>query len=391
MDFTDRVSLGGNVRKTSKGYLIATPRVARVGIQMYTGDEVGKPEMDMVRVYRPEEEVFASDAFKSLANQDITNEHPEEFVDADNWKEVAVGHSGEQVIREGEYVRVPLVVQDKDAILDIDEGKNELSVGYTADLDFTRGTTPQGENYDAIQRNIRANHIALVRRARGGRALRVGDTETRRPTMSEPNKLQRTITVDGVALAMEDMTASIVQRALDAAAKSIEELNKEKEAMKKKREQESADHATAIAKHTTDIATKDAEIATLKKAVEDSKVTPQQLDALVTERVDIIGKAKGILGDALVISGKTNGDIRRQVVDSKLGDKSKGWNDDQVAASFNTLIESLGISGGNSGTTVNDVANAFSARPTNQQTTDAAYAEYEKNLSNAWKNPGKAA
>lgn len=209
--------------------------------------------------------------------------------------------------------------------------------------------------------------------------------------MSEPNKLQRTITVDGVALALEDMAASIVQRALDAAAKSIEELNKEKEAMKKKQEQASSDHATVVAKYTTDLATRDAEIATLKKAVEDSKITPQQLDALVTERVDIIGKAKAILGDAIVISGKTNGDIRRQVVDSKLGDKAKGWNDDQVAASFNTLIESLGTAGANGGTTVNDVANAFSARPANQQTTDAAYAEYEKNLSNAWKTPGKAA
>lgn len=44
----------------------------------------------------------------------------------------------------------------------------ELSCGYTLDLDETSGVTPDGEHYDAVQRNIRYNHLAIVHRGRAG-------------------------------------------------------------------------------------------------------------------------------------------------------------------------------------------------------------------------------
>lgn len=57
MQFTDAVTVEGKPRRTADGYLIATAKCVRTGIQIYTGDEVGKPEMDRVRVYRSPEEV----------------------------------------------------------------------------------------------------------------------------------------------------------------------------------------------------------------------------------------------------------------------------------------------------------------------------------------------
>ena len=48
-------------------------------------------------------------------------------------------------------------------------------MGYTMDLDTTAGVTPSGEQYDAVQRKLRMNHLALVPRARGGSNLRMGD------------------------------------------------------------------------------------------------------------------------------------------------------------------------------------------------------------------------
>lgn len=52
----------------------------------------------------------------------------------------------------------------------IEQGKKELSVGYEVELDMTSGITEDGEPYDAIQRNIKPNHLAIVVKGRAGNA-----------------------------------------------------------------------------------------------------------------------------------------------------------------------------------------------------------------------------
>ena len=61
MNFIEDASISG-VRRTSDGYLVGQVACARTGIQHYTGDEVGKPELGIVTVYRPEQEVFSRTA-----------------------------------------------------------------------------------------------------------------------------------------------------------------------------------------------------------------------------------------------------------------------------------------------------------------------------------------
>src|SRR5262245_22069050 len=146
---------------TDDGYLTAEPRIARIGIQIYKGYEVGRPDKEEVRVYRPPDEVFSKRSMKSLAHRPITLNHPFTKVDSTNWKELAVGHSSEPVARDGEFVRVPLVLMDAHAIAEAQTGRSQLSVGYGADLKWEPGQTPDGQPYDAMQQNIRANHIAL--------------------------------------------------------------------------------------------------------------------------------------------------------------------------------------------------------------------------------------
>jgi hypothetical protein len=52
MQFTDAVTVAGT-RRRDDGYLVADARIARTGVQLYAGHEVGKPDMASVRVYRP--------------------------------------------------------------------------------------------------------------------------------------------------------------------------------------------------------------------------------------------------------------------------------------------------------------------------------------------------
>jgi hypothetical protein len=96
MKFTDAATVAGT-RRTGDGYLVADARIARTGIQAYLGSEVGKPDMSMVKVYRPGAEVFAEDTLKSAAHRPVTNNHPLEMVTSDNWKKYAVGQTGDEI------------------------------------------------------------------------------------------------------------------------------------------------------------------------------------------------------------------------------------------------------------------------------------------------------
>ncbi|HMF59114.1 MAG TPA: DUF2213 domain-containing protein, partial [Vicinamibacterales bacterium] len=163
------------IRITSDGYMAAMPRVARTGIQLYRGAELGIKDKDIVRIYRPPEEVFKADALKSFVGKPFTDNHPKTPVNATNWKDVSRGITGEDVLRDGEYVRVPMVLMDGTLIKRVQGGKTQLSAGYTCDIAWGEGRTPAGEVYDGTQTDIRINHVAVVDHARGGQSLSIGD------------------------------------------------------------------------------------------------------------------------------------------------------------------------------------------------------------------------
>ena len=166
------------VHRSESGYLAAHAKVARTGVQVYQGCEVGQPDKAKVTLYRPAEEVFHVDAMHSMAHRPVTLTHPPVMVDSKNWKKYAKGQTTDPIVRDGEYVSVPITLMDQATIDAYDSGDAcELSMGYSTDIDWTAGITPAGEAYDGVQRNIRANHLAFVPQARGGEKLRFGDGE----------------------------------------------------------------------------------------------------------------------------------------------------------------------------------------------------------------------
>ena len=175
LNLKDSFVLDG-VHRSESGYLAAHAKVARTGVQVYQGCEVGQPDKAKVTLYRPPEEVFHVDAMHSMAHRPVTLTHPPVMVDSKNWKKYAKGQTTDPIVRDGEYVSVPITLMDQATIDAYDSGDAcELSMGYTTDIDWTAGVTPQGEAYDGVQRNIRANHLAFVPQARGGEKLRFGD------------------------------------------------------------------------------------------------------------------------------------------------------------------------------------------------------------------------
>ncbi|HDX0925518.1 TPA: DUF2213 domain-containing protein [Stenotrophomonas maltophilia] len=329
MFLTDRVSVSAP-RRTADGYLVADVKVARTGVQDYLGSELGRPDLPIVRLYRPPEEVFAQDAMRSYAYRPATVDHPTKMVDASTWKAVSAGQTGGEVVRDGEFVQVPLVLMDAAAIRSYESGKRELSMGYTAEIVFRDGVTPDGQPYDAVQTNLRMNHLALVDKARGGAQLRIGDGgapgapdpgphhQKKEPTMSD-----KTILVDGLSVVTND-----------AGAQAIGKLQQQlKDAQ--------AAAGTADAAHKAAIDAKDAAVAKIeaeRDALKAKVLSDADLDQRVQQRGDLIAKAKAV-HDA-DYSGKTDAEVRKIAVVAKLGDAAvAGKADAYIEARFDILAD----------------------------------------------------
>jgi hypothetical protein len=382
MRFTDRFVIDGGIKRTKEGYAIVTPRVARGGnVQTYLGSELGVSDRSTLRVYRPDSEVFHKDSLKSYSGAPVTNDHPPEMVDAKNWKDHSAGEAGDEILRDGEFIRVPMTMRDATLVSAMDAGKVELSPGYDANIVMVDGVSPKGEAYDAIMSNIRVNHIAVVDRARGGQQLRIGDganwgaqpvTDHKgEPSMpGENTPALRTILMDGISILVTDQGA----QAIDKLQKQVTDANTAK-----------AQVDTKVAELTTSIATKDAEIATLKKQVEDGKVTPQKLRDAAKSYARTVEIAKK-LAPALTISDSMDElAIMKGVVAAKLGDAAKDWNEAQIAASFATFAGQV------KDALVSDPMRSAIAShvPVGDAAADAdkAHGEYTKNLTDAWRGP----
>ncbi|MDX0548535.1 DUF2213 domain-containing protein [Sinorhizobium medicae] len=338
MKFADLAPIAGT-RRTANGYLVADVRTARTGIQLYAGHEVGRPEMQVVTIYRPEEQVFDKASLGSYAHKPVTNDHPDEAVTADNWKALSVGQIGDEVAREGEFVRIPLIVMDAAAIKAIDEGKRELSAGYTCDLAWEPGTTPAGEKYDAIQKDIRINHVAIVQRGRAGSEARIGDgagkwgvspVNTQIADERIPKMDLRKILVDGLTV-----------ETTDQGAQAITKLQKDLESSAAKFADAEKAHQTALAAKDAEMAKKDAEIDALKGKI----LSDADLDKRVQARADLITKAHTIAKDVKT-EGLSDAAIRKAVVVAKLGDaavadKSEAY----IDARFDMLVEDASKNG----------------------------------------------
>ena len=391
MRFVDNVPLDG-VRVREDGSLVTDARVARTGIQLYLGTEVKRPETKYVRVYRPGEEVFSEDSVRTLAHRPVTMGHPPEMVDSTNWKKFAVGQTGDEIVGEKIYLRVPLMVSDGGAVERIQDGEQELSCGYVCQLDWTPGETPEGEKYDAIQRDIRYNHVAVVQRGRAGKNVRIGaadgdavgcewGTAPVLETVSDeeggtsmPDNLT-TVTVDGLTISVTDQGAQVIGRLQEALTASQAAMTQATDA-----------HAAEVADRDKQISDRDTTIGELQaqiKKLEDAQMDTAAIDARVAERAQLVSLARAV-DESIKTDGVTDADIRRSVCAAKLGeDLVKDASEDQISGMFRVVAKDVkpadpfaaAVKGGTA--TVGDSA----------AQADEARTQMLQSLSDGWKQP----
>lgn len=328
---TDAVALGDSVI-TDAGYLEAAARTARTGVQQYLGAELGRPDLGVVNVYRDEAEVFAKRSLDTFSKLPITNDHPAVEVNASNWKDLAVGTTGDEVLRDGEYLKIGLKITDAGAVKAVNDGKRELSVGYAAEIVWQDGVTPDGTPYQAVQKNIVANHIAIVQRGRAGHQARIGDSWGAAPVQDfQPGPAPKP--VEGGHMTDQLKTVVLGDKAVQVAVTDVAAI-----------EQFKTDSAKALAdantEHAAVIAAKDEEIGKLKadlKTAQDAAVI--DVDALVAARSDLVAKVRAI-DTKIDPTGLSDADLRKAAVAAKLGDEMvKDASEAEITGMFKAIAK----------------------------------------------------
>lgn len=160
----------GYVRKartTPEGYLQAEVVFARDGILEYQTPRGVRKELRL-----PEENKKALDDF---CLKPLTIEHPPLLINAQNAKNYTVGLTDSTAYYDQNtgFVRGVITVFDSEAVELIKSGaKQEVSVGYECEVEHKPGEY-QGQRYDAIQKNLRINHVCVTEKGRAGPDVRV--------------------------------------------------------------------------------------------------------------------------------------------------------------------------------------------------------------------------
>lgn len=333
--FTDSVRVG-DTKETKEGYLVATARVARTGVQMYMAHELGDVAIsagfapnDLVSVYRHEDQVFSDSVMRSITRVPVTVDHPAENVTADNWSRYAVGEVGDAVAKDSEWIVVSPMIKDAAAISAARTTHKEISMGYTAKIVKAR----DGVSADFEMMDIRMNHLALVPVGRAGSKARIGDSWGVSPVQDyQPG--DKPIPVGGVIMTDQLKTVVLGDKAVQVAVSDVAAI-----------EQFKADSAKALADakaaHESAISAKDEEIGTLKADLKAAKDAANiDVDALVADRTELISQVNAI--DAKIeVKGVTDSELRKAAVASKLGDEMVvNASDAEISGMFKAIVKS---------------------------------------------------
>jgi hypothetical protein len=186
-----------------------------VGVFPYSGRMIGAENPDQLyNVYRPTEELSDDECVNSFKLLPFVDEHHMIGDGAMAAEKKGVhGVIGEDVYFEDGTLFGNIKVFSESLANLIESGKKELSCGYRCEYEFASGAF-NGVKYDAIQRNIRGNHLALVEEGRMGSTVAVLDSmvftfDTKEIFQMEENEVKKV--EDAEAVTLESLAAQVAE------------------------------------------------------------------------------------------------------------------------------------------------------------------------------------
>ena len=183
---------------TEEGYLVDEPIVTSVGIFEYKN-----PGGGIRRELRLPEHVFNPESLATYKGKPVIITHDAGRVDKRNVEREIVGTILSDGYKDGDDVRAQIIIHGIDGVKS--SGLRELSLGYDLVLDETPGEW-NGQPYDAIQTEIKINHLALVGDARAGEQARL-NLDGKNPILTGGKSMRKPVTK---ALSGDDLKKTII-------------------------------------------------------------------------------------------------------------------------------------------------------------------------------------
>ncbi|MHB0707998.1 DUF2213 domain-containing protein [Roseomonas mucosa] len=286
---------------TPEGWIRDRPILSRTGVFEYR-----RADGSVRREYRPPGEVFHPDSLASLRGVPVTDDHPG-MVTAENDSAVigAVLTAGQQ---DGENLVAELVIHRPRAM----GSRRELSLGYSLDLDETPGEVG-GQRYDAVQRNIRVNHAAVVQRGRAGNArLRLDHddaaSEPVDPVTTAPARRDDATVALRRELEVAEAARDELQRRLNRAAAELAQVRQDTR-VRLELEQVAVRYGVAIRADAPD---RDLQVAVLRRLCGDAARFDGRSDDYVRARYDtaledVADREARMRGQRSAVNGRADG------------------------------------------------------------------------------------
>lgn len=185
--------ISDNIIEAPNGVLICrNVPIGRTGIQKYHAKDLAladKNPFDIVDVNRKEDDVFDAATLASFEGMAVTDGHPDEDVNMNNWGIYAKGHV--QNVHRGKGEDSDKIVADlfiTDNVL-ADKIRNKLKREVSSGYQCMYAMDEEGS---IQQKNIRGNHVAVVDAGRAGPSVAIKDSlpeetkqiERRKPLMA---------------------------------------------------------------------------------------------------------------------------------------------------------------------------------------------------------------
>lgn len=310
------------------GYLHASNvPIARVGVFPYR-----HADGSWTNEAKLPEDILSDSTVESANNKPVTNDHPIDdganvLVDKSNSSQYVKGFTADNAHVEGDTLKVGLTIMDPKLINAVQNGKQELSIGFQTDVEPVSGEY-NGAKYDSVQRNIQINHVAVVDRAREGHNIRitgdsaemvVNDNPGKEKQMPEDKK-KNSVVDDADNTTSSSSSSSSSTSSSDDKDKQIADLKQQVKDLQAQlasknsnsNSQDDSDDDDKDSKSKSKSDSVDAEIEKLKEERDmyKSKVEGDSFNTTIDERIDLIDDAKKILGDSYDFHGKSNHAIK---------------------------------------------------------------------------------
>lgn len=289
---------------TDEGFLEVNANVFRSGIHNFGAWEFSIEELpESMKTINPEtnlavlvppEAVSDAEFLKSLNSSIVTDGHPFEMVSSRNARFVGRGVAkGKAKVNKTGVVAASLLVTDSELISEVmNDGKEQVSLGNFADIDWTPGSDPELGPYDGVMSTIKNNHTAIVYAGRLGENVRLMN---KGPDDGKPKKGKRTMQriINGVPVEIHDDDVQVFDTVIE-----------ENKTLK-----------TEIENARTEIENGKKELDKVTAELDAEKVKSndvEKIDGLVDARVAIINEATRLFPD--VDKTKSNREIKVEVL-----------------------------------------------------------------------------